>query len=46
MIASYVPELRGTAWEDATLRRLMNTETGLSYTENFEGRNSGIWEYR
>ncbi len=33
-IPHYLPEIRGTAWEDATLRQVMDMETGLDYSEN------------
>ncbi|TIP98500.1 MAG: beta-lactamase family protein, partial [Mesorhizobium sp.] len=32
VISYYLPELRGTAWEDATLRQVMDMQTGLAYT--------------
>src|SRR5206468_9061858 len=34
-IAHYLPELRGTAFEDATLRQVMDMQTGLDYTEEY-----------
>ncbi|HUR89366.1 MAG TPA: serine hydrolase [Ramlibacter sp.] len=44
-IPHYLPELRGTAWEDATLRKVMDMQTGLAYTEVYADRSSSIWEY-
>lgn len=32
-IPYYLPELRGTAFEDATLRQVMDMQVGLAYTE-------------
>ncbi|RUX15715.1 class C beta-lactamase-related serine hydrolase, partial [Mesorhizobium sp. M2A.F.Ca.ET.042.01.1.1] len=34
LIPHYLPELRGTAWEDATLRQVMDMQTGMDYNEN------------
>ncbi|WP_229200466.1 serine hydrolase domain-containing protein [Bradyrhizobium acaciae] len=48
-VSYYVPELDGTAWEDASLRQVMDMETSLSYTEdfiNYDDRQSDIWFYR
>ncbi|PBC04111.1 serine hydrolase [Mesorhizobium sp. WSM3860] len=44
-IPHYLPELRGTAWEDATLRQVMDMQTGLAYTEVYGEEESDIWKY-
>ena len=44
-IPHYLPEMRGTAYEDATLRQVMDMQTGLDYTEVYAERSSGIWDY-
>ena len=44
-IPHYLPELRGTAWDDATLRQVMDMQTGLAYTEIYADPTSSIWEY-
>lgn len=44
-IPHYLPELRGTAWDDATLRQVMDMQTGLAYTEVYAERNSNVWDY-
>lgn len=41
----YLPELRGTAWEEATLRQVMDMETGLEYSETYDDQRSGVWAY-
>ncbi|WP_407185329.1 serine hydrolase domain-containing protein [Bradyrhizobium centrosematis] len=48
MIPHYLPELRGTAWEDATLRQVMDMQTGLAHTEEYApgDRSSDAWAYR
>lgn len=42
LIPHYVPELRGTAWGDATLRQVMDMQTGLAYSEDYADENSGV----
>lgn len=44
-IPYYLPELRGTAWDDATLRQVMDMQTGLAYTELYADRSSCVWDY-
>lgn len=34
LIPHYLPELRGTAWADATLRQVMDMQIGMTYSEN------------
>ncbi|MES0101725.1 serine hydrolase domain-containing protein [Mesorhizobium sp. M0019] len=36
VLAYYLPELRGSAFEDATLRQVMDMQTGLDYSEVYE----------
>ncbi|MFE3280839.1 serine hydrolase domain-containing protein [Nocardia sp. NPDC059239] len=45
LIPHYIPELRGSAWEDATLRQVIEMETGLDYGEDYSDERSGIWDY-
>lgn len=44
-IPYFVPELRGTAWDDATLRQVMDMQTGLAFTEDYVDQHSGIRAY-
>ncbi|MGY3033978.1 CubicO group peptidase (beta-lactamase class C family) [Bradyrhizobium sp. USDA 4354] len=44
-IPYYLPELRGTAWEDATLRQVMDMQVGLAHTEDYIDVNSGVHAY-
>jgi len=44
-IPHYLPELRGSGFEDATLRQVMDMQTGLAYTEIYADPTSSIWEY-
>ena len=44
-ITHYLPEMKGTAYDDATLRMTMDMQTGLDYSEVYADGNSSIWEY-
>lgn len=44
-VSHYLPELRGTAWDDATLRQVMDMQTGLAYTEDYIDEHSGVRAY-
>lgn len=44
-ISHYLPELCGAAWEDATLRQVMDMQTGLAYTEDYVNEHSGSRAY-
>jgi hypothetical protein len=44
-IPHYLPEMRGTAYDDATLRQVMDMQTGLEYTEVYAEQSSSIWDY-
>ncbi|RWC53217.1 MAG: class C beta-lactamase-related serine hydrolase [Mesorhizobium sp.] len=44
-IPYYLPELQGSAWEDATLRQVMDMQTGLAHAEVYADENSDLWDY-
>ena len=41
----YVPELRGSAFGNATIRELLDMTTALDYDEDYTNPNSRIWEF-
>jgi CubicO group peptidase (beta-lactamase class C family) len=45
LIPHYLPELKGSAWDDAPLRNVMDMQTGVDYTEVYADPTSSIWEY-
>ena len=45
LIPHYLPELRASAFADATLRKVMDMQTGLAYSEVYADRSSSIWDY-
>jgi len=44
-IPHYLPELRDTAWGDATLRQVMDMQTGLAFTEDYANPRTSFWGY-
>jgi CubicO group peptidase (beta-lactamase class C family) len=44
-IMSYLPELKGSAYETATIKQVLQMATGTSYTEEYEDKNSDIAEF-
>jgi CubicO group peptidase (beta-lactamase class C family) len=45
MVASYVPELAGSGYSDATIRHLLDMTTGLKYDEDYADETSSIWAF-
>jgi CubicO group peptidase (beta-lactamase class C family) len=41
-IVAYLPELKGSAYEPATIRQVMQMSSGTSYTEEYEEKESDI----
>jgi len=44
-VASYVPELKDTAFADATIRQLLDMTTGLQYSENYADPKAEVWAH-
>ena len=44
-IAHYLPPMRGTAYEDATLRQVMDMQIGVAYSELYADESASIWEF-
>ncbi len=45
MVSSYLPELKDSAWGDATLQQMLDMTTGVKYSESFADPASGIFQY-
>lgn len=41
-VVDYVPELKGTAWRDATLRHVLDMTSGVRYVEDYEALDSDM----
>ena len=44
-IPHWLPEMKGTAYEDATLRQLMDMQIGVAYSEAYADPKAQIWDY-
>jgi CubicO group peptidase (beta-lactamase class C family) len=44
-IPHYLPEMRGTAYDTATLREVMDMQIGVAYSELYSDPNAQIWDY-
>jgi CubicO group peptidase (beta-lactamase class C family) len=44
-IPRYIPELKGTAYEDATVRQVLDMTVGVKYSENYADQNAEIWSH-
>jgi len=44
-VAKYVPELKDSAFGDATLRQVLDMTTGLKYSEDYADPKAEIWDH-
>ncbi len=45
LVSKYLPELKDSAWADATVQQTLDMTTGVAYSENFRDPSSGIFQY-
>ena len=45
LVTFYVPELKNSAYGDATVRQVMDMTTALKYSENYADPNADIWQF-
>jgi CubicO group peptidase (beta-lactamase class C family) len=41
----YLEEMRGTAYEDATLRQVLDMQVGIAYSEDYANPDAEFWKY-
>jgi CubicO group peptidase (beta-lactamase class C family) len=44
-VSYYLPEMAATAYEDATLRDLLDMQVGVDYSEDYADPRAHIWDY-
>jgi CubicO group peptidase (beta-lactamase class C family) len=44
-VSHYLPEMSGTAYEDATLREVLDMQVGVEYSEAYADPKAHIWDY-
>ncbi|MGJ7613409.1 MULTISPECIES: serine hydrolase domain-containing protein [unclassified Variovorax] len=45
LVTTYIPELKDTAYGDATVRQVMDMTVGVHYSENYADPKAEIWDY-
>ncbi len=45
LVGSLIPELKGSAFGDATVRQVMDMTTALDYSEDYADPNAEVWTY-
>jgi CubicO group peptidase (beta-lactamase class C family) len=45
LVPHYLPEMKGTAYADATLRQVMDMQIGVAYSELYSDPKAHIWDY-
>jgi len=45
LVTRYVPELKDTAYGDATVRQVMDMTIGVQYSENYADPKAEVWDY-
>ncbi len=45
VVASYVPEMKDSAYGDATVRQLIDMTIGISYSEDYDDPDSDVYRY-
>jgi len=44
-VSYYLPEMAATAYEDATLREVLDMQVGVDYSEDYADPQAHIWHY-
>jgi CubicO group peptidase (beta-lactamase class C family) len=44
-VSHYLPEMAGTAYQDATLRQVLDMQIGVAYSELYSDPRAHIWDY-
>ncbi|MEP6790963.1 MAG: serine hydrolase [Ramlibacter sp.] len=45
LVSAYLPELKDSAWGDATVQQTLDMTTSVQYRENFSDPSSGLFQY-
>jgi CubicO group peptidase (beta-lactamase class C family) len=45
VVAHYLPEMTSTAYQDATLRQVLDMQVGVRYSEDYADPSADIWAY-
>jgi CubicO group peptidase (beta-lactamase class C family) len=45
LVSRYIPELKDTAYGDATVRQVLDMTVGVKYSENYADPKAEVWQY-
>jgi CubicO group peptidase (beta-lactamase class C family) len=45
LVTQYIPEMKGTAYEDATVRQVMDMTVGVQYSEDYANPKAEVFDY-
>lgn len=45
LVTDYIPELKGSGFEGATLEQVLDMTTSIQYSEDYSNPNAEIWDY-
>lgn len=45
LVTNYVPELKGSAYEGASVQQVLDMTTSVKYSENYSDVNAEVWKY-
>lgn len=45
LVTDYIPEMKGSGYEGATVRQVMDMQTAISYSEDYNNPNADVWAY-
>lgn len=45
LVTDYIPELKGSGYEGATVENVMNMTTAINYSEDYNDPKAGVWIY-
>lgn len=45
LVTDYIPEMKGSGYEGATVRQVMDMTTAIKYSEDYDDPNAEVWQY-
>ena len=45
LVTDYIPEMKGSGYEGATVRHVMDMQTAISYSEDYNDPKADVWAY-
>lgn len=45
LVTDYIPEVKGSCFDGATVRQVMDMRTSIQYSEDYDDPNAEVWQY-